>query len=488
MTMDDSVEARDGLEPVRSQDAWARLRFSIVGRLLAAPPARGELHREIAELAAKTWRHPITGEPTRFGRSTIERWYYQARSARIDPVARLRRRARKDAGQQQTIGDRLKVALRAQHQDHPSWTYQLHYDNLAALVAGAEELGTLPSYSTVRRYMKAQGLVRQRRRKGQRTRVPAEPRETRSFELEYVHGLWHADFHHGSRCVLTRAGRWEKPFLLGILDDCSRLCCHLQWYLDEEAESFVHGVSQAFQKRGLPRALMTDNGSAMRAAETQRGLLELGVVWEPTLPYSPHQNAKQEVFWASVEGRLLAMLEGEHELTLALLNEATQAWAELEYNRETHSEIGMPPLRRFLDGKTVGRDCPSSDVLRRAFRVEIKRRQRQSDGTISLFGQRFEIPSRLRTLEHVCVRVARWDLGFAHIVDERTGTVLCPIYPLDKTANADGLRRGHEAIGEPIPQRDSAGIAPLLKKLMADYSATGLPPAYLPKHDLGDDE
>jgi transposase InsO family protein len=348
MTMDDSVEARDGIEPVRSQDAWARLRFSIVGRLLAAPPARGELHREIAELAAKTWRHPMTGEPTRFGRSTIERWYYQARSARIDPVARLRRRARKDAGQQQTIGDRLKVALRAQHQDHPSWTYQLHYDNLEALVAGAEELGTLPSYSTVRRYMKAQGLVRQRRRKGQRTHVPAEPRETRSFELEYVHGLWHGDFHHGSRCVLTREGRWEKPFLLGILDDCSRLCCHLQWYLDEEAESFVHGLSQAFQKRGLPRALMTDNGSAMRAAETQRGLLELGVVWEPTLPYSPHQNAKQEVFWASVEGRLLAMLEGEHELTLAFLNEATQAWAELEYNRETHSEIGMPPLRRFL--------------------------------------------------------------------------------------------------------------------------------------------
>jgi hypothetical protein len=27
------------------------------------------------------------------------------------------------------------------------------------------------------------------------------------------------------------------------------------------------------------------------------------------------------------------------------------------------------------------------------------------------------------------------------------------------------------------------GIAPLLKQLMADYAATGLPPAYIPKHD-----
>lgn len=491
MTMDDSVEARDGLQPVRSQDAWARLRFSIVGRLLAAPPARGELRREIAVLAARTWRHPITGEPTRFGHSTIERWYYHARNARVDPVAELRRRVRKDAGQQQAMGDRLRAALRAQYQDHPTWTYQLHYDNLEALVAGDTGLGSLPSYSTVRRFMKAQGLVRQRRRKGKRrSSIPVEPREVRSFELEYVHGLWHADFHHGSRHVLTREGRWRKPILLASLDDRSRLCCHLQWYLDEETESFVHGLTQAFQKRGLPRALMTDNGSAMRAAETQHGLLELGVVWESTLPNSPHQNAKQEVFWANVEGRLLAMLEGEDELTLALLNEATQAWAELEYNRDTHSEIGMPPLQCFLDGKTVGRECPSSEVLRRAFRVEVKRRQRQSDGTISLFSTRFELPSRLRTLEHVCVRVARWDLGFVHVVDERTGAVICPIYPLDKAGNAEGIRRGLDAVDVPSSPAGSAGIAPLLKKLMAEYSATGLPPAYLPKHDLdpGDDE
>ena len=48
---------------------------------------------------------------------------------------------------------------------------------------------------------------------------------------------------------------------------------------------------------------MTDNGAAMGAAETQRGLRDLGILHEPTLPYSPHQNAKQEVFWASVEGR-----------------------------------------------------------------------------------------------------------------------------------------------------------------------------------------
>jgi hypothetical protein len=74
------------------------------------------------------------------------------------------------------------------------------------------------------------------------------------------------------------------------------------------------------------------------------------------------------------------------------------------------------------------------------------------------------------------------------LVDSRTGTVLCPIFPLDKAANADRLRRRLDP--EPVwtaepPQQASDGIAPLLRRLMAQYAATGLPPAYLPKSEEG---
>jgi hypothetical protein len=34
-----------------------------------------------------------------------------------------------------------------------------------------------------------------------------------------------------------------------------------------------------------------------------------------------------------------------------------------------------------------------------------------------------------------------------------------------------------------VPEPAPSGIAPRLRALMADYAATGLPPAYLPKHD-----
>ena len=62
----------------RVHERWAHLRFSVIGQLLAAPPPKGELRAEIEALAGRQWRHPITGDPARFGFSTIERWYYRA--------------------------------------------------------------------------------------------------------------------------------------------------------------------------------------------------------------------------------------------------------------------------------------------------------------------------------------------------------------------------------------------------------------------------
>src|SRR6266478_3641355 len=171
--------------------------------------------------------------------------------------------------------------------------------------------------------MKALGLLKRRRpcardtAGAQQAEARLELREVRSFEAEYVNGLWHLDFHHGSRKVLTARGEWMTPLLLGVLDDRSRLCAHLQWYLAETAENLVHGLSQAIQKRGLPRALLTDNGAAMVAEEVTEGLLRLGIVHERTLPYSPYQNGKQESFWGTLEGRLMTMLEGVAELSLA---------------------------------------------------------------------------------------------------------------------------------------------------------------------------
>jgi transposase InsO family protein len=450
------------------------------------------LVEEIKKLAKKVWMHPSTGAPHVFSAPTIERWFYLAKNAGDDPVARLRRSVRKDSGQQRSVTSSQQQALRKQHDEHPSWSYKLHADNLRVRVKKEPALGTMPSGASVRRWMKANSLLRRKRRRkgynddGTQAQERFEQRERRSFEVTHVHGLWHLDFHHGSLKIVTAGGEWVTPMLLGILDDRSRLCCHMQWYLDETAESLTHGLSQAFQKRGLPRSLLTDNGSAMTADETTEGLARLGVVHETTLPYSPEQNAKQEVLWAVVEGRLMAMLEGVPELTLAKLNEATQAWVEMEYHRSIHSETGQTPIARLVQGPVAGRDCPSSQELRLAFTCQVSRTQRKSDGTFSLEGVRFEVPTRYRHFDRLKVRYPRWDLSFVHLVDGRTGKVLCRVNPLDKAKNADGARHSVQPMSVLAPKepKSAAGMAPLLESLMADYASTGLPPAYLPKGNV----
>src|SRR5260370_19748783 len=146
----------------RIYDRWAQLRFSVIGHLLADPPAKGALRAEIDKLAAREWRHPATGAPVRFGLSTIERWYYRALNERHDPVAVLRRKQRQDAGQQAAMGEALRQALVAQYAAHNSWSVKLHWDNLVALPETPPPLQPVPSYSTVRRFLEAHGLEKRR--------------------------------------------------------------------------------------------------------------------------------------------------------------------------------------------------------------------------------------------------------------------------------------------------------------------------------------
>lgn len=135
------------------RDRWARLRFAIIGPLLAAPPRRGQRRAALRALAAQTSRHPITEQPVGFGFSTIERWYYAARHEAHDPVGVLRRQRRRDAGRAWALSAKLREILHAQYHAHPRWTYRLHTDNLAVLVAADATLGGMPAYNTVRRYM-----------------------------------------------------------------------------------------------------------------------------------------------------------------------------------------------------------------------------------------------------------------------------------------------------------------------------------------------
>jgi hypothetical protein len=189
------------------------------------------------------------------------------------------------------------------------------------------------------------------------------------------------------------------------------------------------------------------------------------------------------------------MLQHKRDLTLGFLNEVTQAWVEYEYHRAVHSETGATPLERFIVGPDRGRPCPSPDEFRQVFCAQESRTQRRSDGTLSIDGKRFEVPNPYRHLERVTVRYASWDLTHVWLVDARTNLVLARPYPLDRSRNADGMRRaitpppglsGNDPRDSLEPPVDE--LAPLLEQYLAQARATHLPPPYLPKDETQNQE
>ena len=183
----------------------------------------------------------------------------------------------------------------------------------------------------------------------------------------------------------------------------------------------------------------------------------------------------------------MAMLKNT-ELTLDSLNEATLAWVEQEYHQEINKETKCSPLDRLRQGPHQLRESPTIQQLKDAFRQDVVRKQRRTDGTISIEGRRFEVPSQYRTFRSFNVRFARWDFTNIHLVDDRD-QILSPIYLIDKIANASGQRRNLISQNQnQVIESTSPLLPPLLQKYLEDFAATGQPPPYIPEQSEQKDE
>ena len=472
----------------RVHERWAHLRFSVIGQLLAAPPDKGELK------AAFEMQDAEAGEALAdLGRGHGRAVVAQGGAWQAALLERLGEAVRDHLGSLGQIPLQMAGEARAVVEDaeqdgrHPFAARREHLPrsvmavpmpqavDILGLVAADLALdnaclGTLGPFGSAR--AQAAALV-----------------ETIGAHEATQRGIGR----HGLE-IWLRLGQRDKVVVVEL--DAPALVCGV--LRDDDA---THGRADGVLPPGVGAQLAAQHADRIgalveravvpaldgREAEADR----LARRRMPPDAGRSYQNAKQEAFWGPVEGRLIAMLEHVPDLTLAFLNEATQAWVEHEYNRSIHSEIATTPLARFLEGPTVTRPCPGSDALRLAFTRSAIRTQKKSDGSIVIEGRRFEVPNRYRHLARIEVRYAAWDLSTVHLVDERTGNVLARLYPQDKTQNASGLRRSLEPISpppiEPAPRAPASPIPPLLQRLLNTQSSVGLPPAYLPKdEDEGD--
>ncbi len=80
---------------------------------------------------------------------------------------------------------------------------------------------------------------------------------------------------HGPR--LDVDGKNRKTYLIAFIDDHSRLIVHAQFYVSESTKVFMTALEQALLKRGLPRKIYVDNGSAFRSKQLMFTTASLGI-------------------------------------------------------------------------------------------------------------------------------------------------------------------------------------------------------------------
>ena len=177
----------------------------------------------------------------------------------------------------------------------------------------------------------------------------------------------------------------RKSYLIAFLDDHSRLIPHAEFYLSENLECYMKAFKKALLKRGLPRKLYTDNGSAMRSHHLEHVCASLGIALILARPYKPQGKGKIERFFGNIRDSFLEGFEGG---ALEKLNAELKLWLEGYHERE-HGSTGQSPFKRFTENMECLRSAPQD--LPDNFR-KLARRRVAKDRTITLHGKLFEAP------------------------------------------------------------------------------------------------
>lgn len=361
------------------REARALARFAAVQAVTQAVQNGLPLVQATQQAAQQPWDGRL------FSAATIEDWYYDYRRGQF---AALHDQPRSDRGKWKALDAAAVEALLKLRREHPALTVKALADELVR--QGVLQRGTF-SASTLERRLREAGLDRQSLRAG--AGLIGGP--TKAFELPLPNLLWMADCMYGPTLKLAGEAS-QRTYLFALLDDCSRLCVHGQFYAYERLEGFLDTLRRAVQTRGLPDKLYTDNGAAFRSQHLGIVCANLGIRLIHAKPYHSWSKGKIERFFSTVQTQFLPPLVFTPVHSLDELNRRFWQWLETEYHQRGHTALaGEAPAQRFARLGTALRLLEANAPLDRLFFMRVDRRVRK-DATFSLGADLWEVATHLR--------------------------------------------------------------------------------------------
>lgn len=424
-------------------DSIALFRLMVLGSLASRDKLqRGEVKKIVRELAKQTYHIPESRR-VHLSEQTILRWYYDWKRGGIES---LNKTARRDKGKTQ-LSVSVQSALLKLKQDNPARSINTLIEMLQKTgITAKKEIAR----ATVHRFLKQHHA-------SQRIIGDAHTIERRSFVADHAGDLWQGDVLHGP-CIQTERGL-KKTYLVSLMDDASRFIVHSAFCLGETALDIEGVLKQALLKRGLPRKLILDNGSAYRAGSLQTicAYLEIQLVY--CRPYEPQGKGKLERFHRTFREQFIKEIAIDSIASLEELNARLWAWIEQVYHQRPHGGLEeQTPLERWRQDLIHVRPLTPhfANKMEDIFCHRFKRTVRK-DGTISWDGKSFEVAHQY--VGEIVQLVVDPHKNNPLKIESVSGDALGSVTPLNKARNLQRTRqRPHHALPAPIIKRNENAV------------------------------
>lgn len=359
------------------------------------------------------------GKPHQFTWRTIQTWYYRYKN---HGVTGMEGQQRSDKGcTRKATPEEVLEAINAALPH-----FRAKVPNRTAIYRFCIEKGLLRTHQIARttflRMVKKYELL---------SADPDENKSRMAFSMQYANQLWQADTMFGP----SIGGRQAK--LIAFIDDASRVLCHGEFFFEENVDSMVKAIRNAFYKRGLPEQLLVDNGSIYCCQEIMLICARVGCILRHTAVRDAAAKGKIERFFRRVRDQFL--IRSLDLSSIEALNKQFSGWVEQDYNATVHSTLGMKPIDRFGVDLSRIRFLSASEDTDELFYAETER-QVKKDNTFSFHGDRYETPVDLRG-KKIRLRHERHHKGA--VIVYQGGRRIGKARLLDAVAN--GLARRKEA-------------------------------------------
>jgi transposase InsO family protein len=354
----------------KTRMAVALKRFSVISPIL-----NGQIER-IGAYCTRVCSEPI--EMPHYGLrsyapNTIERWYAMYAKGGIDA---LKPQPRSDIGTARVITGEMAHAILEKRTEYPKAPATVIYD---LLIEGGAFLKKDVSLPTVRRFLKANGGM---------AMAEETPKEMLRFTMGCANDLWQTDLMYGPYVSAEKGKR--ITYLLAYIDDATRLITHAGFYLTQDIASLRDSFKEAVLRRGIPKAVYTDNGRIYRSQSFEYLCAGIGVTLLHAAVRAANSKGKIERFFRTVRLRFMSRLKKEDLGSIEALNEKFTRWLEDDYQKKPHDGLdGKTPVDTFLaqsDRITLITDLAA---FNEKFLISVKRTIKK-DATISFRSALYE--------------------------------------------------------------------------------------------------